>query len=120
MRPAGTAHWRRFGTALAVVAIAAALAETLSVGTGAAQDRSVSLEGRVLWIAGETMVVAPYADSAPVKVDLSHVDQNEYMGLATDDAVSVTGTVPREWDHLIATSVRRLTSSIVTPARSTS
>jgi len=101
---------RGFGTALAVVAIAATLTSTLFVGIGAAQDQSVRIEGRVLWIAAETMVVAPYADSAPIRVDLSRVHQDEYMGLTTDDAVSVTGTVPKEGNRLIATSIERLTS----------
>jgi hypothetical protein len=101
---------RRFGKALAVVAIAAVLMSTLSVGIGAAQDHSVRVEGRVLWIAAETMVLAPYADSAPIRVDLSHVHQDEYMGLATDDEVSVIGTVPKEANRLIATSIQRLPS----------
>jgi len=93
-----------------VVAIAAALTSTLSVGIGAAQDHSVRIEGRVLWIAAETMVVAPYADSTPIKVDLSRVHQDEYMGLVTDDAVVVMGTVSNERDRVIATSVQPLTS----------
>jgi len=101
---------RGFGKALAVVAIAAALTGTLSVGIGAAQDHSVRVEGRVLWIAGKTMVVAPYAESAPIRVDLSQVHQDEYMGLATGDGVSVTGTVPKERNRLIGTSIQRLTS----------
>ena len=93
-----------------MVAIAAALTSTLSVGTGAAQDHSVRIEGRVLWIAAETMVVAPYAAGVPIKVDLSQVRQDEYMGLATDDSVAVTGTVSNERDRVIATSVQPLTS----------
>ena len=100
---------RHFGQAVAVVALTAVLTGTLSVGPGAAQDRSVRIDGRVLWIAADTMVVAPYADSPAVKVDLSQVDQDEYMRLATDDAVTVTGTVSSERDRVIATSVRPLT-----------
>jgi hypothetical protein len=98
-----------FGTALAAVAFAAALM-TLSVDIGAAQEPSVRIEGRVLWIAAETMIVAPYADSAAIKVDLSQVHQDEYMGLVADDSVAVTGTVSNERDRVIATSVQRLTS----------
>lgn len=101
---------RGFGKALAVVAIAAALTSTLSVGIGAAQGHSVRIEGRVLWIAAQTMVVAPYSDSPPIKVDLTHVPQDEYMGLATDDSVAVTGTVSHERDRVIATSVQPFTS----------
>ena len=98
-----------FGKALAVVAIAAALTSTLFVGMGAAQDHSVRIEGRVLWIAAETMVVAPYADGAAIKVDLSQVHQDEYMGLVTNDSVAVTGPVSNRRDRIIATSVQPLT-----------
>jgi hypothetical protein len=101
---------RGFAKTLAVVAIAAALTSTLSVGIGAAQDHSVRIEGRVLWIAAETMVVAPYADSAPIRIDLRQVHQDEYMGLVTDDSVVVMGTVSNERDRVIATSVQPLGS----------
>jgi hypothetical protein len=87
---------RGFGKALAVVAIAAALTGTLSVGSGAAQDHSVRIEGRVAWIAAETMVVAPYTNSAAVKVDLTQVDQDEYVGLATDAAATRETTYREE------------------------
>jgi hypothetical protein len=101
---------RGFGKALAVVVIAAALTGTLSVGIGGAQDHSVRVDGRALWIAAETMVVAPYTDSAAIKVDLTQMNQDEYMGLATDDSVAVTGSVSNERDRVIATSIQRLTS----------
>ena len=90
-------------------ALVTACTLALLVDGGAAQDNLVRIEGRVLWIAAATMVVAPYPDSAPIKVDLSQVQQGEYMGLATNDAVSVTGTVPKERNRLIATSIQRLT-----------
>jgi len=92
--------------ALAMLALAAGLTSSLFVGAGAAQDNSVRIEGRVLWIAAETMVVAPYEDSTPIRVDLSRVGQDEYMRLETDDAVAVTGTVSNERDRIIATSVQ--------------
>jgi hypothetical protein len=101
---------RAFAKTLAVAAIAAALTSMLSVRVGAAQDHSVHIEGRVLWIAAETMVVAPYSDGMPIRIDLRQVDQDEYMGLVTDDAVVVTGTVSNEGDRVIATSIQTLGS----------
>src|SRR5512132_4326897 len=44
--------------AVVVVIIAAACTATLLVGVGAAQDDLVQIDGRVLWIAGQTMGVA--------------------------------------------------------------
>jgi hypothetical protein len=101
---------RGFAETLAAAAISAALTSMLSVGVGAAQEHSVHLEGRVLWIAAETMVVAPYADGTPIRIDLRQVHQDEYMGLVTDDAVVVTGTVSNEGDRVIATSIETLGS----------
>jgi hypothetical protein len=92
--------------ALAVLVLAAPLTSTLFAGPAAAQDDSVRIEGRVLWIAAQTMVVAPYEDSIPVRVDLSRVAQDEYMRLGADDAVAVTGTVSYDRDRIIATSIQ--------------
>jgi hypothetical protein len=46
----------------------------------------------------------------PIRIDLRQVDQDEYMGLVTDDAVVVTGTVSNEGDRVIATSIQTLGS----------
>jgi hypothetical protein len=101
---------RRFAKRLGVAAITAALTSVLSVGVGAAQDHSVHIEGRVLWIEEETMVVVPYSNSGPIRIDLRQVHQEEYRGLVTDDAVVVTGTVSNEGDRVIATSIQTLGS----------
>jgi len=61
----------------------------------------------LLWIAGQTMVVAPYAiGSGSVNVDLSQASQDEYMRLTTGDSVTVTGTIAQEGNRVFATSIR--------------
>lgn len=96
-----------------MVAIAA-LVGALWVGVGTAQDDDILIEGRVLGIAAEAMVVAPYALIAggigAINVDLSQVGQDQYAGLRTGDSVAVIGTVSRRHDRVIATWVQRLTS----------
>ncbi len=73
---------RGLGKAVAVALMIAVWALALFVEFGAAQDALVRIEGRVLGIAGQTMVVAPHANGAgPINVDLSQASQDEYMAL---------------------------------------
>jgi len=96
------------GKVLAVVLITAFVVAA-HTGRAAAQDYDVvTIDGRVLWIAGQTMVVSPYASGAgPVSIDLSGASLDEYMNLTTGDSVTVTGTIPIEGDRVLATSIRR-------------
>jgi hypothetical protein len=97
---------RAFGKALAAAVVAAACMLALRVDVGAAQQ-GVVIAGRVLWVAGQTMVVAPYASGvAPVRIDLSQTSQDEYMRLTTGDSVTVMGIIPEEGDRVMATSIR--------------
>ena len=97
---------RRFRKALAAAVVAATCMLALRVDVGTAQD-GVVIEGRVLWVAGQTMVVAPYAGGvAPVRIDLSQASQDEYMRLKTGDSVTVMGIIPEEGDRVMATSIR--------------
>jgi len=96
---------RTFGKALAAAVVAAACMLALRVDVGSAQE--VVIEGRVLWVAGQTMVVAPYTGGvAPVRIDLSQASQDEYMRLTTGDSVTVMGIIPAEGDRVMATSIR--------------
>jgi hypothetical protein len=107
---------REFGQTLTAAMTVAAVVGALWVGVGAAQDGLVRVEGRVLWISGETMVVAPYGlviapgGTSGINIDLSQVSQDAYMGLAEGDSVLVTGTATRARDRVIATSVQSLPS----------
>ena len=97
---------RAFGKALAAAVVVAACMLALRVDVGTAQT-GVVIAGRVLWVAGQTMVVAPYASGvAPVRIDLSQASQDEYMRLTTGDSVTVMGIIPEEGDRVMATSIR--------------
>src|SRR5262244_2224510 len=105
MEPVLTSRGMRRGAAVVLAVCVLALL----VGSGAAQDLTVRIDGRVLWIAADAMVVAPFESGAfPVKVDLSEADQDEYMRLTTGDAVTVIGTIAPEGDRIIATTIRRV------------
>jgi hypothetical protein len=100
---------RTLANVLAVALMAAAFIVAAHTERAAAQDYDVvTVDGRVLWIAGQTMVVSPYASGAgPVSVDLSGASLDEYMDLTTGDSVTVMGTIPVEGDRVLATSIRR-------------
>jgi hypothetical protein len=102
------------GTLVALVLVAV-VAGAGGVGSALAQEPGVLIQGRVLWVAAETMVVAPYVlpfgSASAINVDLSQAEQDEYAGLTTGDAVAVTGTVAPDGDRVIATSIRRLETS---------
>ena len=107
---------RVLGKTLAVVLIGAAVTSMLWAGVGVAQETPIRILGRVEWISGQVMVIAPYgmviapAGTTAINIDLSQVDQDEYQGLVTGDPVLVTGTVPRARNRVTATSVQRLAS----------
>ena len=95
---------------LAAVA-ALALMCGLSVTASAADDTPVRFEGRVLWIAGTTLVVAT-EDSQSIHVDLTHVPLDGYLRLRSNDYVVVVGTIPTERNRIVATSIESLEPSL--------
>ena len=96
---------RTFAPIVAIVVVVSVLAVPAAA---PAQDYDlVTIHGRVLWVAGQMMVVSPYASGAgPVSVDLSQASLDEYMSLKTGDVVTVTGMIPIEGDRILATSIR--------------
>src|SRR5258707_10222524 len=84
--------------------MALALLCVLSVTASAADDTPVRFEGRVLWIAGTTLVVATEG-SQTIAVDLTHVPLDEYQRLQSSDYIVVVGTVPTERNRIVATSI---------------
>jgi type 1 fimbria pilin len=91
-----------------LVALAAlALLCVLSVTAAAADVMPVRFEGRVLWIAGTTLMIAT-DDSQSINVDLTHVPLDEYLRLQGNDYVVVVGTIPAERNRIVATSIEPL------------
>ena len=92
----------RVSSAIVVAACALALLST----SAPAQEVTVRIDGRVLWIAGGTMLVAPFGgDAVPVRVDLSQADQSEYMRLTSGDAVTVIGTIAPGGNGVVAATI---------------
>jgi len=87
--------------------VAVALLSALSLTASAGDDTPVQFEGRVQWIAGDTLTVATDDDHS-ISVDLTHVPQDEYQRLGSNDRVVVTGIVPTEQNRVVATSIEPL------------
>ena len=87
--------------------IALALLSVLSVTPSVADDAPVHFRARVLWIAGDTLMVAT-DDGQSVNVNLTRVPQDQYQRLRINDRVVVTGAVPTEQDRVEATSIEQL------------
>ena len=90
--------------------IALALLNVLSVTPSVADDADdapVHFRARVLWIAGDTLMVAT-DDGQSVNVNLTRVPQDQYQRLGINDRVVVTGTIPIEQDRVEAASIERL------------
>lgn len=87
--------------------MALALLSVLSVGVSAADDAPVQFQARVLWIAGQTLMVAT-DDDRSIAVDLTHVAQDQYQRLGSNDRVVVTGTIPTERNRVVAASIEQL------------
>jgi hypothetical protein len=68
-----------------------------------AQTRYVVLDGRVQWIAGQTMMLIPDG-GLPINVDLSRVPQGEYATLTQGNRVVVSG-VSSDGRRVLATAV---------------
>jgi len=91
-----------------IIAAALTLAlVTLVVGRASAQEQTVVVEGRVNWIGGNKMAVAP-PGGLPVTIDLSQADLGDYASLLAGDWVRVTGTAPLGENRIRATSVQRV------------
>ena len=73
---------------------------------GAAQDKVVSVQGRVQWIAGEKMMLIPDSGAPPVEIDIKQVPQDNYRTLKEGDPVVVSGVVSPDNRKVIATSVQ--------------
>jgi hypothetical protein len=71
----------------------------------AAQGQYVRMDGRVQWIAADTMMVLPDSGGIPVNIDLRQVPLDEYATLTQGTLVEVDGVISYDGHRLIATSV---------------
>ena len=76
---------------LALAALAVAILLLASLAPASAQGQNVRVNGRILWIMGQKMVVAPLPAGVPVNVDLTQLDTSQYATLAPGTLVDVTG-----------------------------
>jgi hypothetical protein len=84
------------------------VAVLLAVATAAsAQEVTVAVQGKILWISGTTMAIAP-VDRPAVTVDLSRLDVADYATLMSGEWVVVTGTTRLGTNRVTATSIQRL------------
>jgi len=79
-------------------------------------QRYLRLDGRVQWIAGQTMILATNTDLMgsyvpqalwSVRVDLRRVPQAEYDALAQGDFITVTGVLSDDNRLLIGASIEQ-------------
>jgi hypothetical protein len=72
----------------------------------AARDRVVRLDGRVQWVASQTMVVS-LDTGGNVNVDLVRVPQDQYATLSPNERVTVIGVITDRSRRVIGTSIMR-------------
>ena len=94
---------RRFEKTLVV--IVACVIFAIGVIPAAAQEL-VQIEGRVSFVSGQRMVVAP-PGGLPVTVDLTGVDLDQYRALVAGERIIVTGVLTPERNRVVATAVQR-------------
>ena len=74
----------------------------------------VYYEGRAQWIAGSTLILAT-DEGWSIRVDLTRVDQREYLGLGPRVRIIVSGVVSEDGNYLIGRSIRRIRSESESP-----
>jgi hypothetical protein len=96
-------------TRLAVLVVAVGVAVGMAAPV-TAQGRPVLFQGRVLWIAGQSMVVQPDG-GVSVRVDLKALPQSDYQGLSQGERIVVYGTVSGDQRQVSALSLRSAADS---------
>jgi hypothetical protein len=71
-----------------------------------AQEQVVRLDGRVQWVASQTMVVS-LDTGGSINVDLVRVPQDQYATLSPNERVTVIGLITDRSRRVIGTSVMR-------------
>ena len=74
----------------------------------------VYYEGRVQWLSGSTLVLTT-DEGWSLRVDLTRVDQSDYLGLRSGARIVVTGVISEDGNYLIGRSVRQVRSDFQSP-----
>lgn len=91
----------------ALIAFIASLLIVGPVTSVGAQGRAVRFQGRVLWIAGQSMEVA-LNDGSSISIDLARLAQGEYHVLGQNDWVVVDAVIVSGSRRVIVTSIQRV------------
>jgi hypothetical protein len=78
-----------------------------AAGVAAAQDLPILIEGRVAWMAGAVLVLAPDGN-ASVNIDISQVPQDQRATLREGDRIVVAGAADNERRRVIASTITRI------------
>ena len=104
LRPTGDSRRDPKKLAGALVAVALSIALAGALAPAGAQGPLIRLDGRVQWIAGQTlMLVTDFGQS--IGIDLANVDLDQYRGLTQGDHVIVIGRLSEDYRKVYATSV---------------
>ena len=90
------------------------VAGLLAVPLAAEAQGLVYYEGRVQWLAGSTLILVT-DQGWSLRVDLTRVDQSEYLGLGSRVRILVTGVISDDGNYLIGLSIRRIRSDFQSP-----
>ncbi len=74
-----------------------------------AQEQIGYFEGRVAWVAGQSMVVT-LDTGVSVDIDLRRISQTEVRAISQGDYVIVTGAIERPGRRFLAISIRRVSN----------
>jgi type 1 fimbria pilin len=88
-----------------LIALLVSMALLGMVAPSTAQEVHVRVDGRVQWIAAQTMMLIPGSGGIPIRVDLGPVPLDEYATVRDGDWVVVSGVISSDGRWLIGESV---------------
>jgi hypothetical protein len=88
-----------------LIAFVASLLLTGLATSAVAQELVLRFQGRVAWIAGQTMILV-LDNGQSISIDLVRVPQSDFQHLAPSNYVLVTGLILRGSRQVLATSIQ--------------
>lgn len=89
-----------------LIGLVASLLLTGLLTSAVAQELPLAFQGRVAWVAGQTMILA-LDNGQSISIDLARVPQSDFQYLAPSNYVLVTGVILRGSRQLLATSIQQ-------------